>query len=104
MCGRYRTPLALEAANTVIPVSMIRLHDQLPSGFHSRAPLALNATSRAMQGSLILQIAADVRALIAAGQPVCNLTVGDFNPKYFPIPADLLDAIVGAYQIGRAHV
>ncbi len=82
---------------------MIRLHDQLPSGFHSRAPLALNATSRAMQGSLILQIAADVRALIAAGQPVCNLTVGDFNPKYFPIPADLLDAIVGAYREGHTN-
>ena len=40
-------------------------------------------------GSEILRIAAEIRTLMAAGRPVCNLTVGDFDPRYFPIPAQL---------------
>jgi len=82
---------------------MIRLIDQLSSDFVAQAPLALNATSRAMQGSLILQIAAEVRSLVAQGQPVCNLTVGDFNPRYFPIPPDLMEQVVGAYRDGHTN-
>ena len=32
-------------------------------------------------GSEILRIAAEIRALMAAGRPICNLTVGDFDPR-----------------------
>jgi len=46
-----------------------------------------------MQGSQILRIAAEIRALIAAGERICNLTVGDFDPKQFPIPAFLEEHI-----------
>ena len=46
-------------------------------------------TIQQMQGSLILQIAGQVRAKIAAGEPVCNLTVGDFDAKQFAIPSFL---------------
>ncbi|MCC6523684.1 MAG: aminotransferase class I/II-fold pyridoxal phosphate-dependent enzyme [Polyangiaceae bacterium] len=49
-------------------------------------------------GSEILKIAADIRALVAAGTPVTNLTVGDFDPKQFPIPASLHEGIVAAYE------
>jgi aspartate aminotransferase len=42
-----------------------------------------------MQGSLILGIAAEVRALAAQGQPICNLTVGDFDARQFPVPDEL---------------
>ena len=48
-------------------------------------------------GSEILKIAAEIRALIAKGQPVCNLTVGDFDPKQFPIPEVLRKNITDAY-------
>lgn len=64
-----------------------------PAAFAARA---LTRTAREMQGSLILGIAAEVRALAAGGQPICNLTVGDFDPKQFPIPALLRDGVVGA--------
>ena len=37
--------------------------------------------------SEILRIAAEIRGLVRGGTPVCNLTVGDFDPKQFPIPA-----------------
>lgn len=46
-----------------------------------------------MRGSEILRIAAEIRARIAAGERICNLTVGDFDPKQFPIPAFLEEQI-----------
>ena len=49
-------------------------------------------------GSEILKIAAEIRALVKGGRTVCNLTVGDFDPKQFPIPEALQNAIVAAYE------
>ena len=46
---------------------------------------------------MALQTAAEIRALIAQGKPVCNLTVGDFDPKQFPIPEVLRHNITAAY-------
>lgn len=57
------------------------------------SPLALQ-----LVGSEILKIAASVRALQAQGHAVCNLTVGDFLPKQFPIPPKLQAAVIRAYE------
>ncbi len=54
-------------------------------------------------GSEILKIAADMRARVAAGKPVCDLTVGDFNPRYFPIPARLAAAVRDALAAGETN-
>jgi aspartate aminotransferase len=54
-------------------------------------------------GSEILRIAADVRAMLAQGAEVCNLTVGDFAPQEFPAPQALVDAIVRALQAGETN-
>jgi len=54
-------------------------------------------------GSEILKIAADMRALAAAGQTVCDLTVGDFNPRHFPIPRRLADAVRAALDAGETN-
>ncbi len=64
---------------------------------------SLSAMARRLRGSVILRIAGEVRAMIAAGKPVCNLTVGDFDPKQFPIPAVLRDAIVKALGQGETN-
>ncbi len=77
---------------------MIRLADQLPADAAAHTATALTRTAREMQGSMILGIAAEVRALAAGGTPVCNLTVGDFDPKQFPIPTELRDATVAGYD------
>ncbi len=45
-------------------------------------------------GSEILKIAAEVNQKIKNGQKVYNLTVGDFDPKIFPIPDGLKSEIV----------
>ncbi|HYH78763.1 MAG TPA: aminotransferase class I/II-fold pyridoxal phosphate-dependent enzyme [Longimicrobium sp.] len=54
-------------------------------------------------GSEILRIAADVRAMLAQGAEVCNLTVGDFSPAEFPAPQALVDGIVAALQAGETN-
>ncbi len=64
---------------------------------------SLSAMARRLRGSVILRIAGEVRAMIAAGKPVCNLTVGDFDPKQFPIPALLRDAVTRALASGETN-
>ena len=64
---------------------------------------SLSAMVRRLRGSVILRIAAEVRAMIAAGKPVCNLTVGDFDPKQFPIPTALRDAVTRALANGETN-
>jgi aspartate aminotransferase len=49
-------------------------------------------------GSEIVKLAAEVNALIANGEKIYNLTVGDFNPKIFPIPVQLKQYIIDAIQ------
>ncbi len=49
-------------------------------------------------GSEIIKLAGEVKAKIAAGEKIYNLTIGDFNPKLFSIPAELKSEIIGAYN------
>lgn len=56
-----------------------------------------------MKGSEILRIASEIRALVAAGNSVCDLTVGDFAPKHFPVPAALVDGIRDALEKGETN-
>jgi len=48
-------------------------------------------------GSEIIKLAAEVNEKIKQGEKVFNLTIGDFNPKEFPIPAELKQYIVEEY-------
>ncbi len=61
------------------------------------------AIAASLVGSEILKIAADVRALAADGRDICNLTVGDFSPSEFRIPAELESGIVAALQRGETN-
>ncbi|OJT25257.1 aminotransferase [Archangium sp. Cb G35] len=58
---------------------------------------------RGLIGSEILRIAGEIRELVAQGKQVCNLTVGDFSPREFPIPAQLGDAISTALKAGETN-
>src|SRR5438552_9526007 len=63
----------------------------------------LSRLSRGLIGSEVLRIAAEVRALIASGQPVCNLTVGDFDSREFAPPERLLAGIQCALAAGHTN-
>jgi aspartate aminotransferase len=62
----------------------------------------LSTLAQHLRGSVILGIADEVRSLIAAGQDIANLTVGDFSSKQFRIPIELEDGIVDALRAGES--
>lgn len=49
-------------------------------------------------GSEIIKLAGEIKAKIAQGEKIYNFTIGDFNPNIFPIPNELKQLIVDAYQ------
>ena len=49
----------------------------------------LSDLTTTLRPSLILTVAAEIRQMAATGNAVCNLTVGDFDPKQFPVPERL---------------
>ncbi len=63
----------------------------------------VSAMADGLTGSSILKIAGDVRALREGGAEVCDLTVGDFKPSEFPIPAMLLSGIEDALRKGETN-
>jgi aspartate aminotransferase len=56
-----------------------------------------------LRGSEILRIAAEIRARMTAGERICNLTVGDFDPRYFPIPEALEQGTTEALHSGETN-
>jgi aspartate aminotransferase len=66
-------------------------------------PPRVSTIAQELAGSLILAIGAEVRALAATGKPVCNLTVGDFNPTEFSIPRSLLEGVTAALEAGQTN-
>lgn len=69
-------------------------------GLHDHAVLGPMAE---MKGSTILGIAGQVRALKAQGLEICDLTVGDFSPLHFRIPAELTQEITRALEAGHTN-
>ena len=72
----------------------------------SAAPIgdrSLSRLARGLIGSEVLRIAAEVRAAVAAGREVCNLTVGDFDPREFPLPRKLADGVRAALEAGHTN-
>ncbi|MBD2767951.1 aminotransferase class I/II-fold pyridoxal phosphate-dependent enzyme [Hymenobacter sp. BT664] len=56
-----------------------------------------------LSGSEIIRIGNQVSEQVRQGANICNLTIGDFDPKIFPIPAGLNDGITRAYQAGHTN-
>lgn len=65
--------------------------------------LALSSMARGLVGSEILRISAEIRVRQAAGAAICNLTVGDFSSKEFPIPRALLQGTLRALEAGETN-
>lgn len=69
----------------------------------SAEKLGLSACAMGLIGSEILKIAGEIRAMMAAGKTICNLTVGDFAPKEFRIPEALETAVIEALRAGQTN-
>ena len=81
-------------------------HDEagkLDFGDQSSLDSSLSVIARGLHESGILRITRQVRAMIARGEKVVNLTVGDFDPRYFPIPKKLAEEIQAAVGRGETN-
>lgn len=54
-------------------------------------------------GSEIIKLAGEVNEKIKQGEKIYNLTIGDFNPAVFPIPAELKQGIKDAYDADQTN-
>lgn len=60
--------------------------------------LRVSAMAESLVGSEIIKLAGEIRELISKGERIYNFTIGDFDPKVFPIPSVLKQNIIEAYQ------
>jgi aspartate aminotransferase len=66
-------------------------------------PARLSRRATGLKGSEILRIAGEIRTRVARGERLCDFTVGDFDPRYFPIPERLLVSIRAALEAGETN-
>ncbi len=60
--------------------------------------LQVSEMAETLIGSEIIKLAAEINEKIRNGERIYNYTIGDFDPKIFPIPVELNDAIIHAYN------
>ncbi|WP_033426395.1 pyridoxal phosphate-dependent aminotransferase [Hymenobacter aerophilus] len=69
----------------------------------STATLQVSQMAAGLIGSEIIKIGNEVNDMIRRGEQICNLTIGDFDPAEYPIPAKLKNGIIAAYQAGETN-
>jgi aspartate aminotransferase len=62
-----------------------------------QAELKVSKMAENLIGSEIIKLAGEINELIAKGERIYNFTIGAFDPKVFPIPAELKEEIIQAY-------
>ncbi len=63
----------------------------------------ISKLANTLEGSEIIKIAAEINALKRQGEPMVNLTIGDFDPQIYPIPQGLKEDIREAYQANQTN-
>lgn len=59
--------------------------------------------AESLAGSEIIKLAGEIREKSDAGASIHNFTIGDFDPRLFPIPTELRDAVIEAYQNNQTN-
>jgi aspartate aminotransferase len=60
--------------------------------------LRVSHMAETLIASEIIKLAGEINEKIKNGEQIYNLTIGDFDPKVFPIPLELEDEIIKAYK------
>ena len=60
----------------------------------------LSNLAETLQASEIVRLGATIKEKMKKGEKIYNYTIGDFDSAIFPIPADLEQEIVSAYEKG----
>jgi aspartate aminotransferase len=66
-------------------------------------PLPLSNMAETLQGSEIIKLAGEINEKIKRGEKIFNFTIGDFDPSIFPIPYELKEEIIKAYQDNQTN-
>jgi aspartate aminotransferase len=81
----------------------VEINAHLPADTRQATSAAVTEVVDGLRGSQILAIATAVRAMVADGHEVCNLTVGDFKPAEFPVPNKLVKETQSALERGETN-
>ncbi|ATL46535.1 aminotransferase [Chitinophaga caeni] len=60
--------------------------------------MKLSHLAETLIGSEIIKLAGEIKEKMAKGEKIYNFTIGDFDPKVFPIPVEFEQEITKAYQ------
>ena len=63
----------------------------------------ISKLANTLEGSEIIKIAGQINELKRQGEEIANLTIGDFDPNIYPIPAELKEGIMEAYQANQTN-
>lgn len=65
--------------------------------------MKVSVLAQNLSGSEIIKIAGEINELKKQGQNIANLTIGDFDSNIYPIPAELKDGIIDAYNHNQTN-
>ncbi|MFD2068755.1 pyridoxal phosphate-dependent aminotransferase [Pontibacter silvestris] len=65
--------------------------------------MSVSKMAQTLIGSEIIKLAGEVNSMIARGEQICNLTIGDFDSSIYPIPEELKEEITKAYAQGHTN-
>ncbi len=72
------------------------MHKKLET--NKKPNLIVSEMAETLIGSEIIRLAGEINEKIKEGEKIYNLTIGDFDPKIFPIPQELEQEIITAYN------
>jgi aspartate aminotransferase len=65
--------------------------------------MSVSVLAQTLKGSEIIKIGNEINELKRQGEQIANLTIGDFDPNIYPIPDELRDGIIAAYQDNQTN-
>jgi len=65
--------------------------------------MSVSILAQNLHGSEIIKIAGEINELKRQGQDIANLTIGDFDSNIYPIPAELKQGIIDAYNHNQTN-
>ena len=65
--------------------------------------LIVSTMAESLIGSEIIKLGGEINERIKKGEKINNYTIGDFDPKVFPIPQELTDEIIRAMREGHTN-
>jgi aspartate aminotransferase len=65
--------------------------------------MSTSQLAQTLKGSEIIKIGAEINELKRQGQQIANLTIGDFDSNIYPIPDELKQGIIDAYNHNQTN-